>query len=295
MTPILLDIPHDPQLWPAWLEEQLVGLQLGELIDQLKLIVPEPEESQVTLDDVCGSQLDLVLTSGLSALSQKQVSTLLKSPDLLLDLQERVFIEGGDYWHSVSRTEEHQQLFETQWPQIEKSFIEVGSDSSEIPTVTSQSQQPKSSGISIRTLSLLAAVLLVGVTFWLSRPQPPAGWGFNRPGALAVDLPADEYLDHIAESAGEWFKKPTGTKAALAKRLAQFSAGCQTLIDAEHPQLSPTDRDWLVERCGVWKDKIDTQLAQLNSGTKSLNEVRSEANATVNKLIEAIQKRQVSV
>ncbi len=77
MTLPLLDIPDDPQAWPAWLEGHLVGAELGALVDELTATL-EPTTDGPPLAEVCGKELPKVLQRGLSALSATQVRLLLK-------------------------------------------------------------------------------------------------------------------------------------------------------------------------------------------------------------------------
>ncbi len=290
MKPILLDIPDDPRQWPGWLDEQLVGLYLGDLVEQLKLINPEPAEEQPALTDVCGAELDQVLDSGLGGLSERQLRALLKFPELLLDLQERIFIDGGEYWQSVPRAQEHRRLAERQWEAI-RSRIRHSSDSrgGDEPSVSKENKTKPGWG-RIGLLSALAAGLLIGVITWLMRPAPPT-WGFDSPGLLTAELPADQYLDSLADAAQGWFNKRLATQADLAQRLREFSHGCETLINAPHPQLAPEDRVWLIERCRAWQEEIDNHLADLQTGAKPLEQVRDDADATVNQLIDTLRAR----
>lgn len=140
-------------------------------------------------------------------------------------------------------------------------------------------------------VSGIAAVLLVGIISWISQPTVPPGWGFNRAGALVQELPADAYLNHLADAANEWFDKRPETEKALAFRLKQFINGCQSLIDAEHTQLTEEDRDWLRERCIVWKANLEGQLADLNSGSKTTEAIREQSDATIKQMMQALHTR----
>ncbi len=289
MKSVLLDIPDDSQLWPNWLEEQLIGRHLGDLVDQLQLIIPE-SDSQQTLESLCGPELNSVLASGLSALSEQQLHQLLKSPKLLLELQEKVFTDGLEYWKTVPITDEHQQQVKVGWSRLGE---HLNKNAPNEPKTPLKQQTTKPRRIQARLLGTIAASLLVGFLFWLSSPGPSgtSDWGFNRPGALAAEIPEEEYFNELADAAGEWFNERPETNGALATRLQQFSDGCQTLIDARHSQLSDEDRAWLIERCGVWKGQIDTQLAELNSGQKPFEQVRTKADETVKKLSTALKER----
>lgn len=288
MNLVCLDIPDDPADWPNWLERQLVGLDLGDLVVQLEMFVDRPAEPKPKLDDVCGPAMDDVLRSGLSPLSDEQIRTLLKHPRLLLELQQRVLIEGGEYWSSVPITEEHQRRVADGKGQI-LARIEAELPH-EVPPQPSSSSGSSRGRIALLPLVAIAAMLLIAVSLWLSRPAGPT-WGFDRGGLLTADIPPDEYLQALAEAAGDWFNKRPETQADLAQRLREFSHGCETLINAPHPQLSPDDREWLIDRCRAWQEKIENHLAELETGVKQLRQVRDEADATVEQLMEALQSR----
>lgn len=292
MKLIALDIPNDPADWPDWLERQLVGLELGELVLQLQVFAGSSDESKPTLDEVCGSNIETVLQGGLAPLSQQQLGSLLKHPHLLLELQQRVLFEGGEYWSNVPISQEHQQRVADAQPRI---LSQIAAGDAEIPSWQKDDVDRSASrrGGSWLPLIAVAATVLISIAFWLSRP-PVTGWGFNRSGVLTADLPPDQYLDQLAVAADDWFNQRPDTREALAQRLQQFSEGCQTLIEAPHPQLSPEDRAWLIERCQVWKGKIDNQLADLNAGAKSIEEVRAAADQTINTLIKALRSHEVS-
>lgn len=290
MKSCLVDIPDDPSDWPHWLDRQLVGCELGHLVDELRLVVPTNEtQSSPSLATLCGDQMMGILMAGCSALSDSQLRSLLRNPELLLELQERVFTEGGDYWQSVPRTEEHLTLAKAQWSNVSELLDQVPS-----PTPAKEKAEPKVvSRRLVHYVMALAAVLVVGVGTWytLSQQSTPAGWGFDRAGLLTADMTPRQYFDQLADAAGDWFNKRPETREALALRLQEFSDGCQTLIDAEHPQLSKEDRTWLVDRCRSWKGKIDGYVADLSAGESSAIRVREKADDTVRQLMETLQTR----
>jgi hypothetical protein len=291
MTPVILELPNDVADWPKWLERQLVGLRLSEFVEELELIAG-PQAAPPPLDALLGAQASQVLARGLSALNEAQLRALLKHPRLLLELQERVLIDGGGYWSTVERSEGHQRATAKSWKKLEAA---LGASAPRPGTSAPAGESAPPARRSRRLapwLATAAAVAIVGVTIWMLRPDPaPTGWGWDRPGALAVDLPADRYLAHLADGANEWFNSQPGSAEALAQRLREFRRGCDALIGAPHAPLATADRDWLVERCRVWSGKLDAHLADLESQTKPLDQVRTEADETVRKLMQAIRER----
>lgn len=292
-----LDLPENTSNRAAWLERQLVGLELRELIVSLKGI-QERGPDDVRLSQILGDSMDSVLQQGLSSLDQDTLRELLRHPECLLELQERIFLDGKEYWDRVERSSKHQHQITAQGERLMTSISEPSKEPEEGAAAdTPDTPETPATLPTIRIgrteyiLSGIAAVLLVGLISWLNQPTIPPGWGFDRPGALTQQMPTDAYLNHIADAANEWFDKRPETKEALEQRLKQFINGCQTLIDAEHAQLAEEDREWLRERCIVWKANLEAQLAELNSASHSLEAVREKSDETIEKLMQALRER----
>lgn len=95
------------------LEEILVGLNLAEIVAAFQTLenVAEVKLSHAaTLEELLGDELPTILASGFSQNPQSICQRLIRNSHLLLELQERVFIYGGPYWLSVSRTDAHREL-----------------------------------------------------------------------------------------------------------------------------------------------------------------------------------------
>lgn len=288
MKLISLTIPDDTALWPKWIEDQLLSDDLADTVVELEVLARAQEPGPESLDEVLGDLLPEILRNGLDGLPADAVRTLLSHPVLLLDLQERVLIEGGDYWDRVPITSEHRQQIDEQWRLIQS---QLNNDSgtpvdASAPTIRDR----RSVSVKIWSLAAMAAAVLVALGIWISRPAAPT-WGFDRSGLLAKDISAPEYLTSLADAADEWFKKRPDSKTALAKRLREFRHGCDTLIAAPHPQLSNEDRTWLRDRCRAWADKVDGHLADLEDGNLPVLTVRSEADRTIEKLKAALRDR----
>ena len=118
----------------------------------------------------------------------------------------------------------------------------------------------------------------------------PTGWGWDKPGAIPGEGPADAYLTQLATAADDWFKKRPDDAAGVKTRITQFRDGCSTLIDSPHDPLAVEDREWLVEKCKVWRGKLDEQLAAIDAGTDPLT-VRESTDEIVTKLMTALRTR----
>ena len=292
-----LDIPEDVAQLPHWLEDHLLGLDLAELVAELSAIRNGTPATGRSLEDVLGRSLPRVLSDGLSVLPPPLLRELLSEPCLLLDLQERIFLEGGHYWETRAAHGNGMELMVARGRERLRKFIANGKTA---PTTVSARVAPGTRwyrhplSVCIGT----AAAVLAAVVFWPPFPQAnapvAAGWGWEKPGALQQDVSAAEYLNGLAEAADDWFKKRPATPQALATRIAEFRQGCSTLILAEHRPLAPEDRQWLVEKCRAWAGKLDQHLAAVEAGRDVL-EVRNEADETIRRLITALKTRATEV
>jgi hypothetical protein len=290
-----LDIPEETAELPQWLEAHLLGIDLAPLVAELSAVRWEQPTGTSTLEEILGDRLKDLLADGLSVLPTETLKQLLREPTLLLELQVRVVFEGGPYWDAYrQRSHDVDELSDHVWRRV-RSFVEAdGPDATD--AVVTRPAEPRVSWYRHPLIVSLAtaAAVVVALQNWQPATPPPVavapGWGWDRPGAIPSDVPADVYLTQLADAAQDWFKKRPETPAALAKRIAQFRQGCSTLILAEHRPLSPEDRQWLVEKCRAWAAKLDTHLADAEAG-RDVIDVRTEADETINKLITAMRAR----
>lgn len=278
MTIYALEIPHDDAAVPRWLEQQLTGPDLRQLVAELRAV--ESAEPAPTLNQVLGSARDPLLEQGLSILSPEQRSQLLAHPELLYELQELVYSSGGDYWLRQLTRESDRRAALAVWPQIQKAVE---------PTAAPADRVLSRRNVLV-ALMTMAAVFLVGF-FAMDALRGPGTYGWSKPGVFEVALAKPAYLNHLADRANEWFDAKPANAEQLARRMKQFRESCDKLIAAEHPQLSDADREWLKERCGVWAGKIDASLAKLNADPSQLKAVNAEMDETVNKLMSALRER----
>jgi hypothetical protein len=289
MNLVAFDLPEETNEIREWLEIQLTGPNLLQVVTQLSA-VHDDEDKKLSLDELCSEQWSSILQNGLTELSSEQLSQLLTHSYLLLELQERLLLEGEEYWqqHFLEQRDEqkHAQVKEYLLEQIQKTDTDP-------EAVQQETGYKKVAYRKIAILGFISTALVLIAVFLNQQPAKP-GWGWDRPGALTADIPADQYLNQLADSANEWFNKPTETKAELLTRLKQFRHGCETLIKAPHPQLSQRDRTWLIERCQAWAGKLDDQITALDKGT-DLKSADAAADALINKLIKALRERAQSI
>jgi hypothetical protein len=291
MTLQVLEIPEDVGQLADWLEARLAGLELGELVAELSAVHPDSAARPASLEDVLGDQVERVLLGGLKVLPPAGLKQFLVRPRLLLELQERVFIEGGPYWERVGGpAPEVDELIERGWRGLEEKLGGAGDAAAERPATIPLPRRPSWLARPWVVSLATAAAVLLGVFLYQhavppERPAAATAWGWTRPDALPQDLPAGAYLDRLADEADEWFKQRPDDRVALARRLAELREGCSVLILSQHEPLDAKTRDELVQRCRKWAKQFDDQLAALEAGTEPAGAVRAKTDKTVRTLV----------
>lgn len=266
----------------AWLERHIVGDALGELIAELNAAHSPVESRSQTVADVLGHELVAVLERGLSVLGEPKLRSLIRWPWVLRELQQSVLLEGGDFWRRLPQTS-----LEAERERIWKCLgVESVEHAVRVHSLTKESH---ASRVRHTTVVLVAAAILMAIGLWQFWPRTES-WGWNRPGAFASDVRADQYLRRLADLANEYFAQPRDTPQQLERTLTDFRRSCDVLLAAKHEPLSETDRAWLRERCQVWSKKFDDQLAELHRTGDTVT-IRAAADETVTKLLTALRAR----
>ena len=285
MNLVALDLPESTGELTLWLEQHLLGPDLLDIVALLEAFHKQEADSP-SLAGICEGRLPSVFNQGLNALSEEQIRELLRHPRRLIELQQLILVNGDDYWTSQAFLAADGQTTARNWNRLKSS---LASD-----------RQPQQAAAHVSPvarvqrrnftwwLTAVAATIAVGI--FLVQPWKSGQWGWDAPGVLAVNLPADAYLEHLADKAGEYFQRPRTTSAELKQTVGQFRKSCDTLIRSAHPQLAQADRDWLRERCGAWAKKFDEQLAELER-TDDVAKVRTQSDGTVRTLIEKLRER----
>lgn len=301
MTFSILDIPDDHEAKKTWLTDWLVRPGLGGFVAETRMLLGEhiaPNVNEETIDEkwaerlseVCGAQLPRMCSEGLGALSETQIDELVRKPELLLAAQEHLIQYGGPHWDAQFDSSMTSIDTKQHWRSIEAEIDE--SRGNRTHTVMPQDHVPaKRSSRRAFAVIVMAASMLVGVTLWQFSQPTTSGWGFARSGLLTANVSSAEYFESLADASGDWFNKRPTNSTELAARLRQFSKGCQELIDAPHAQLAQTDRDWLVGKCGVWKDKIDSLETQVRTNELGFEDSMSNADTTMRNLQSALKER----
>jgi hypothetical protein len=321
MNTILLTIPDLPAewrdlaetswagLWPAkwpelshWLDQQLVGMSLGQLVEELRILRdaqhkgPAEVQNRVeagpkTLEQILTPEVRRkVLDLGTSVLSQGEIQGLFRSPETLLDLQEDIFINGGKHWKTVPRTDVHKQLAQSGFAAIQ---ARIGTEAASVlkPAQKQNSADISGKPRSWKNAAFAAAVLAMSVLVTLavlnpSREPQMSGTGFGTPGLLDNNVNSQlEYFQRMSVANEKWLRTNRSDKDALLAALKIYSSDCQNLIDSKHPALDDQNERWLKSKCGEWKGKIDEIVAALESDKMSFEDASRTANEVVGKLV----------
>lgn len=275
---LLPTLPEDPAELAAWLDRQVAGPDLGQLIAELSAIHP-PAETAPDLAAVLGSERDAVLAGGLTALPPTRLRLLLRHPNLLGDLQDAVALAGGPTWDDRF---DHPTL-----SGLVRRARQAVADAEAARRARRKTLEPVYRRPWFVALATTAIVL---ITVLLQRPPTGPRWGWTRPGLAARgDTPA-EYLTALADAAAEWRTRPKESPAELRAALKQMRDGCTAVLAGGHPKLASGDRDWLAARCVGWGGEFDRHLVRLQAG-RPVADVRREADATVEDIIRGLRAR----
>ena len=273
MTIHILERPETLPELAAWLERHLVGHTLGELVAELSVFA-ENDRTAPPLETLI--DVDSVLKQGLKGLSAEELQLLLQNPTRLFDLQERIFIDGGDYWNQVPRSQEIVAGTERVFQKMHKRVQ---------PTAVVQRANWRF------LVSGLAALFLFGLMIgWLiPRGHEQPGFAWTKPGAFRPAATRQEFLNRLATLANDWFAEEPKSPEVLAARIIEFRRGCMEL-QLHAQEIPEQDRQWLLEACRNWSSKLDSQLAQVEDlvtgkSERSFSEIRTETDDIIRKLI----------
>ncbi len=319
-----LEIPDDPAQIARWIETVLVGPDVGRLVREIEItqeVTGRSPKPTPAIDKVLAEFRTPVLERGLGELPYERVRLLLRYPRTLLELQELVFVEGREYWSGLPRPAELVEATTSQLKKINQAIadkdligdqpvrpiaseraVALPENAGKARELSSTKRHWMFSPAGTLALATAASVAFFFVGNWYAEQgfdggigaglvvQVDQSWGWDRPGILAAKLDRSAYLNHLANLAAEWSSERPASASDLKTRIEQFRHSCDTLIAAQHSQLTQSDKDWVVERCKVWAGKLDEQLAALNQ-TSNLQAVLDATDAIANSLVTALRER----
>jgi hypothetical protein len=275
MKLIISTVPDEPAELATWLERQLTGPDLECLIKELTAVHGQ-ETAPSSLAEALGEDLSVALGRGLGGLPANKLRMLLRHPRLLGELQDTIVESSSPYWDARF---DHPEL-----KRIADAARESSTKFVARPARTPIYRRPWF--VSLAT----AAVVIVAVFLANSRERAASGWGWNKPGLMTAVNNRVDHLNALANAAEEWRSRPKSTTDELRKSLQEMRDGCTSMLAAAHPQLTPDDRAWLMDKCVAWGTKLDRHLADLQTG-RPVEAVRREADGTIEALVQALRAR----
>lgn len=307
MNIIALDLPTDPQAWPGWLEQQLVGLELRDLVEQLEILQGGPEADVPKLEQVMGEQWDRVRSDGLRVLPPATIADLIRHPRILFELQQRVLEDGGEYWERVPRSERHRQLVQAQRERLAAAltFTATNAESPKLGDRSTDTDRSRSlvavpsEPLSVKShrmidrrwllaTAALAAAMLLALLPWYRGPNSQKF--FARPGLLAGTLREDDFFRQAADAIEADWDTTVSDPQDLTQQLAELRNSCNELLAADLANLSANSRAELKGRCARWRDTFSQQLQRLSEDPGAFQKVQADANATVAKLVSVLRQ-----
>lgn len=290
---IAFDIPESPEEIAKWLESIICEGDLRGLVTQL-ISVHGATGQESNLDAILAEHRQGVMDHGLSALSESKVQSLLVTPTLLLQLQETIMAEGGEYWLGKFNSDASRDT-------VRRTDDVVAQVLGSQQVTIDRTEKPDSPRTGSSLLALAAGLLIAigGTWYWNQQRgdrglvQVAAGWGWASESGIPSDVSAKEYLTALSSGADAWFNKRPSNESELATRLTEFSAGCERLINANHAPLAKADEAWLQYKCRGWKKRIDEQLAAVDQNP--VEDVLRATDAIAKEVSEALTERATQV
>ncbi len=317
----LLDIPDDDGEITDWLEDLLVSRNFGETISQLAFLSGLDGLQKTDGDNLADTApvtealKQTIVAHGISPLNTDQRSVLLNNPVVLIELNQRIFETGSDYWmQRIASADAGEDQFLKQVAAVnfgdgdpsQRSSVATeaaeATDTTDLTNVTrlesDSATRPTLGGLTRRQLLTVAASILAvlcgAYLFQNAGSQNDQPWGWQSASALPAGVSSDRYLQSIVDSAEQWFDRDSGSSRQLAANLQSLSAGCQRLIDAPHQPLSADQRTWLIEKCRLWKDDIDRLLINVQAPGVDADKttlLKNAADDLVSRIALAIKNR----
>ncbi|MFM7073088.1 MAG: hypothetical protein ACKO38_14975 [Planctomycetota bacterium] len=148
------------------------------------------------------------------------------------------------------------------------------------------------------TLAAIAAAVAMiwvgGRTLFQPKPSPSGGWGWSQQDLLAGSPTSAEYLNRLADAGAKWRNKRPETKAEVGQRIRELRAGCQRLIDGEHPPLSEEQQAALKTLCRKWAGQFDVVLDDLNEDRQTPLAARAAIDEIVDKVVARLRSGKLS-
>lgn len=308
-----LSLPNERTEWAVWLEQQLIGTELKKTIEQL-VVLGGNNPAAISLEDWLGDDRSIVLERGLQEdFSQSRIESLVRNPTLLLELQELVLLEGGEYWLRVPMSRLQQDnadsVIKKMVSQIAQGLLPVTVQTN---TRSNQDLISKQAGNSDKQIVRATATAEKGnrARWWISAYIVAAAaaitlFVFN-PFALfqedrffaALELQSavatpQLALERMAQRVQDDWVDGLQDPKALKQQLVSFRNSCDYLIDGSLvksldglPNETISD---VRQRCSNWKKKSSELIAAIDSG-KAVVDIQRDADKMIETLTNKLRE-----
>lgn len=310
MNMIAFEIPELHQERTSWLEDRLVSQDFSDFVAQLEVSVllensdDRKGRSRLSLVEILGTDRVEILNDGLSGISSEQFFNLLYSPSSLAELNEEVFIYGGEYWgRKIDFALRHARRMALN--PVDSTSEEVASP--KVPTGVVAFNDPGSARSKDRfkpkrayQLFFVAASVAVFVCCNMlfravvvddsDNQLVSLAWGWERNDWFDEASTPEQYMTRMIEGAKAWGKVPINSKEEYVKRLRQLMKGCQKVIDSNHPLLTKARNDQLIHKCLVWKEEFIDQFAEVTESPSEFREIKKKTDVTIENAALSLRK-----
>lgn len=290
MSLIIATIPDNADYRPRWLDKQLVGDRLGDVVDELSAL-GKNRPTDRPFNDLLGDHRAELLERGTVALPSDVWLKLIQSPVYLLELQELVLLEGGQYWESLARPATLIDSVKRTREAI-LNTIQPSETAAEIAIPVRAMREWLRWTVSFATA---ACLFIGGLIVWqqmrtADKPVGAVAWGWAKPDAVPQTVTTDEYYAALVAGGEQWFAERPDDPAGLAKRLNEMRQNCSVLIVSNHPPLSEEQQRDLKDRCRKWAAQFDAALVRLENGDDPVT-VRADVDTVVTKLVSYLNSK----
>lgn len=321
MRLFFFDIPHNKDELVLWLEDMILSENFDRFYNEL--IALYDQKVSFGLSD---KKLSEIIVGGFANFDENTIRKIIRDPDLLLKIHNKILFEGEQYWNSkalrlqppVKAFNIHSQLslvhsdFIPQEQTLKRNLFFYSSYGMAIAAgiflLLSGLMIPKFTNLHLtedkyvfNSEKLPESDKPLQENSKQTQPtnsKPPGGvsvaWGWAKPDAIPDDFSPQKYLMLLANSGNEWFKKNPSSPFEISKRILEFRTGCNVLNFAEHKCLDERDKKWLINRCKSFSRELDDSIVKLENGHDA-SIVKNELDQKVKNFLDAIRSRSDSV
>lgn len=321
MKLFFFDIPGNKEELVLWLEDMILSENFESFYNELVALYGPKQNFEISEE-----KFSEIIRNGFGKLDEKIIRHIIREPDLLLNVHNKILTEGEEYWNlkalriqpPIKAFDFKNQLFRISEgaapePNIFKkkfiSYLGIGvAFAAGIYLMLSDLIQPrfpkpvfiednyasKSEKLEEKAKTIPALDHQTQTTQGKQNRGFSVAWGWAKPDAIPEVADPKQYLIALADSGNEWFKKKPLSPFEISKRILEFRAGCNVLIFAEHKCLAERDKKWFLDRCKSFAKELDDSITKIENGYDA-GKIKNELDQKINIFLNAIRSRSDSV